>query len=153
MFSLCRKPLPKASPCMLSWFYYRGSEHDRRSSLANQWNTYRYLNRLLCIADPAGRLGRSLTSWPEYSRNLEGFCWYKSAPGGTPPPSGTVDRLEHSHPEDPVRSTTDWKSLGLTMPLGHRLDARLLEVQPPSVRNVDCGLESSHSCTTARMTP
>jgi hypothetical protein len=70
---------------MLSWFYYRGSKHNRRSTLANQWNTYRDFNLLLCIADPAGRLGRSLTSWPEYSRNWEGFLWVQMSWG-----SGTM---------------------------------------------------------------
>jgi hypothetical protein len=148
---------------MLSWFYYRGSEHDRRSSLANQWNTYRDFNRLLCIADPAGRLGRSLTSWPEYSRNLEGFLWVQISswrdastfqnawPSGTHP-SGR-SRPEHSHPEGPVWNVTRRKSLGLTIPHGLRLDVKLLELRCSSGRNVDPPLESSHSCTTGRMSP
>jgi hypothetical protein len=117
---------------MLPWFYYRGSEHDRRSSLANQWNTYRDFNRLLCIADPAGRLGRSLTSWPEYSRNLEGFFvgTNQSLAGRPHPPehlavwntsvrntsSGTLpsgrSHLEHHSPEITWPHYATWASSG-----------------------------------------
>jgi hypothetical protein len=108
---------------MLSWFYYRGSEHDRRSSLANQWNTYRDFDQLLCIADPAGRLGRSLTSWPSIVKTWKDFCGYKSVPGGTPPPPRTLGRLEHLRPEDLVRNISIRKVPSGTSLAGKHLDS------------------------------